>query len=182
MWGVPEEETLSWGRGKKEGGRLSPCPQHWLAPPSPPHLLLCYDPQPPARPRPLCKEGEGPATSVPGDPRRAEKEQKRTQTHTHTLPLIPAFKHRGSRKPSPREKSSRVWPSKSSKLRGETGWEETSTVLDPRLHGVGARWSARSASDTEPGRELKGCRKKCDGACQGQSPGSVRVCCCCCCC
>lgn len=71
------------------------------------------------------------------------------------------------------------WPSKSSKLRGETGWEETSTVPDPRLHGMGAWRSARSASDTEPGRELKGCRTKRDGACQGQSPGSVRVCCCC---
>ena len=28
------------GMGEREGGRLSPCPRHWLAPPSPPHPLL----------------------------------------------------------------------------------------------------------------------------------------------
>ena len=118
--------------------------------------------------------------SAPGDPRRAEWEQKRTQTHTHTH--FHSSVHSNTEiLVSQATERIRVgsWPSKSSKLRGETRWEKTSTVPDPRLHRVGAWRSACSASDTEPGRELRCCRKKRDGACQGQSPGSVRVCCCC---
>lgn len=157
MWGVPEEETLSWD-GEESRREVKSLPAALAGSPSPPHPSSAIIHNPPD-PGPSAERVRAQPCLPQGTPGGQSGKRSRHR-HTHTL--------HSSVRPNPDVLISQAteknregsWPSKSSRSRGETGWEETSAVPDPKPHGVGARQSACAASDMEPGRELKGCRNE----------------------
>ena len=119
MWGVPEEETLSW-HGEESRKEVKSLPAALAGSPSPPHpsSAIIHNPTPTPGPWPLCREGEGPAMSAPGDPRRAEWEEKQTHTHTH-FPLIVRSNPEVLISQATEENREGSWPSKSPRSRGD---------------------------------------------------------------
>lgn len=143
LWGVPEDETLSWGwEGEEREREVSPRPWHWLGSSPLPHPPTIHNP-PPLAP---CKEDGGPAVSAPGRP-QGDRVGTQTQAHTTCSHLfIQQMFTDILLGRAPETNQSRAGPQRAQSLGGEAGCEGTTIILDSEPHEAGSRWSLAPAA------------------------------------
>lgn len=160
MWGVPEDETLSWGWGRRERGRSALGHGTGLAALSPPHQPLAAAIHNPP-PLPLCKEDEGPAMSAPGGTKGGQSGHRhrprgaRAHAHMRSHSFIQQTFIDVLVSQATERNQERSQPSESLKRRGETGCEETLVQTPQGRALVCTVPSAHAAPGTGCGKEQR---------------------------